>query len=297
MRCENLTPGGATILVAVASIGVGSAALFVRPLREAGIAPASLAFFRYAITALVLVHTLDFADHKRSATIWGLAAGAAAGLGWIAYAESLGSVDLATTGVAYMTYPIFSLLACRLVFGKQPGIRSTVGGLLVVLAAAVALGPTALLDVSPILFIAPATFGFSIAVLTERLGVLHPSERLGAVATGATVTLGPLLFSLPTDQVLPSTSGSWALLIGIAIGCGLVPMWIYGAAAPRIGSARTGVAGAAELPTMFIIGALVFGEAIKPQHLVAAAIIMVSIALTPSVRSNERPVALGAKAV
>jgi len=286
VRCEDLTPGGATILVAVASVGVGSAALFVRPLRDAGIAPLSLAFFRYAITALILIRTLDFSGEKRTATCWGLAAGAAAGLGWIAYADALGTVDLATTGVAYMTYPIFALVACRLVFGRHPGARSTVGGLLVVLAAAVALGPTALLEVSPMLFLAPATFGFSIAVLTERLGVLHPSERLGAVATGATLTLGPLLFSLPKNQVVPSTPGSWALLIGVAIGCGLVPMWIYGAAAPRIGSARTGVAGAAELPTMFIIGALVFGEAIKPQHLVAAAIIMASIALTPSIRTS-----------
>lgn len=275
----------ATGLVAVASIGLGSTALFVRPLADAGIAPAAVAFARYAITALVLLRSLNLRPDKRSATRWGLGAGAASGLGWIAYADSIGTVDLATAGVAYMTYPVFALLSCRFVFGKHPGVRSIVGGLLVVVAAAVALGPTALLGVSPILFMAPATFGFSIAVLTERLGVLNPSERLASVAVGATVVLTPVLMSLPTEQIIPASGNAWALLVAIAIGCGLVPMWIYGAAAPQVGSARTGVAGAAELPTMFIIGALVFGEAIKPQHLVAAAIILASIALTPSVRS------------
>lgn len=275
-------PGVATLTVVFASIALGSAALFVRPLRDAGIAPASLAFFRYAITAVVLLRSLNLAPGKRQATYWGLVGGAAAGLGWIAYANSLGNVNLATTGVAYMTYPIFSLISCRLLFGERAGLRTVLGGLLVVLAAAIALGPTALLDVSPALFIAPATFGFSIAVLTERLGPLNPSERLSAVAAGATVALAPLVLSLPTEHVLPANLSAWALLIGIALGCGLLPMWIYGAAAPLIGSARTSVAGTAELPTMFVIGALVFGEAIEPSHLLAGAIILGSITLTPN---------------
>lgn len=274
----------------MASTGLGLTALFVRPLTDAGIAPATVAFARYAVTALVLLRSLNLTPEKRSATIWGLGAGAAAGLGWIAYADSIGSVDLATAGVSYMTYPVFSLLSCRFIFGKHPGLRSIVGGLLVVVAAAVALGPAALADVSPLLFLAPATFGFSISVLTERLGVLHPSERLASVAVGATLMLTPLLASLPTDQVVPTNANSWALLVGVAIGCGLLPMWLYGAAAPQIGPARTGVAGAIELPTMLVIGAVVFGEAVEPQHLVAAAIILGSIALTPPVRSTGRGV-------
>lgn len=275
-------PGVATLTVVFASIALGSAALFVRPLRDAGIAPASLAFFRYAITAVVLLRSLNLTPEKRPATYWGLAGGATAGLGWIAYADSLGNADLATTGVAYMTYPIFSLVSCRLLFGKRAGLRTVLGGLLVVLAAAIALGPTALLAVSPALFIAPATFGFSIAVLTERLGPLNPSERLSAVAVGATLALAPLTLSLPSEQVLPANVSAWALLVGVALGCGLLPMWVYGAAAPLIGSARTSVAGTAELPTMFVIGALVFGEAIEPSHLVAGAIILGSILLTPN---------------
>lgn len=281
-----MSPMAATMAVSLASISLGATALFVRPLSDAGVAPASIAFFRYAITALVLLRTLNLTVEKRSATFWGLAGGAAAGLGWIAYADSIQKVDLATNGIAYMTFPMFSLLAGRVVFGKHPGVRSILSGLLVVVAAGIALGPTAILAISPVLFIAPATFGFSIAVLTERLGVLDPFERLSAVAVGATLTLSPLVLSLPTDQVLPTRLSAWALLIGVAIGCGLVPMWIYGAAAPSIGSARTAAAGAAELPTMFIVGALVFGESIAPAHMLAAAIIFASIALTPTDRSS-----------
>lgn len=273
---------GATAVVALASIGIGSVALFVRPLSEAGIAPAAVAFFRYAITAIVLLGALDRRRERRSATVWGLAAGAAAGLGWITYADSVSSADLATTGVAYMTYPVFALTSCRLLFGRRPSVRSALGGLLVVLAAAIALGPTALLDASPVLFVAPATFGFSISVLTERLRVLDPSARLASVTLGAALVLAPLVLALPRAAVVPSGASGWMLMLGVALGCGLVPMWIYGAAAPMIGSARTAVAGAVELPTMFAIGAFAYHEAVEVNHVIAAAIIAGSVALTPT---------------
>lgn len=274
----------ATITVASASIAIGSAAIFLRPLNDVGLAPIALAFFRYAITAVMLLPALDLRASTRSATCWGLAGGAAAGLGWIAYADAVTSADLATTGVAYMTYPVFALLASRILFGRDPGARSILGGLIVVLAAAIALGPTALLGVSPVLFVAPATFGLSISILTDRLGALEPSARLAAVALGAALVLTPLLLTLPPAAVIPTTWTTSLLLLGVAIGCGFVPMWVYGAVAPTLGSARTSVAGAIELPTMFVIGAVVFGEAIQPEHLVAGGLIVASVVLTPSKR-------------
>ncbi len=272
----------ATSSVALASIVLGSTALFIRPLSDAGIAPASLAFFRYAITALLLLPALDRRVGMRSATAWGIAGGGVSGLGWIAYAHALQTVDLAVNGVAYMTYPVFTMLAGWLVFQRRPAARSLGGGMLVLTAAAIALGPTSLLAVSPALFIAPATFGFSIAILTERLGVLDPFARLSAVALGASLALSPVVLSLPVEKVLPVEWSTWGLLLVVAIGCGLVPMWIYGAAAPLIGSARSAVSGAAELPTMFAIGVFAFGESLEPGHVIAAGLILGSIVLTPS---------------
>ena len=40
-------------------------------------------------------------------------------------------------------------------------------------------------DVPQVAWLAPAAFGFSIAILTERLTTLAPMERLAVVATGA----------------------------------------------------------------------------------------------------------------
>ncbi|MEE9416286.1 MAG: hypothetical protein V3V01_13465, partial [Acidimicrobiales bacterium] len=58
----------------------------------------------------------------------------------------------------------------------------------------------------------------------------------------------------------------------------------YAAAAPSIGSARTAVAGAAELPTILLIGAVFFGESIRLSHGLAAILIFAAITLTPTSR-------------
>jgi len=287
MRAWTPSAGVATAAVILSSISLGSATFFVRRLTEAGLSPVSMAFYRYAITAVVMSRFLALSVAKRTATMWGLAGGSVASLGWIAYARSIEQVDLATNGIAYMTYPAFTLLACRVVFARRISRRSTIAGALVIIAAAVALGPGSLLDVSPVLFIAPATFGFSVAVLTERLHVLDPFERLSAVAIGASLTLTPLVVTTPVAAVIPPDAGAALWILGIGVLCALLPMLLYGTAAPLIGGAKTAMAGTSELPTMFVIGALVFDEAIRPEHLLAAALIVVSIALTPVVRSNH----------
>lgn len=260
-------------------------AIFIRRLSDAGLSPIAVAFFRYAITAIVLAPCLALSSGKRRATAWGLLSGLISGLGWIAYVETINTGDVATAGVAYMTYPIFTVAACWLVFRVVPSLRSAAAGLLVVVAAALALGSDIAAGLSPIVFVAPISFGFGIAVLTERLHTLDPFERLAAIAVGASFGLSPLVVTMPIDEVVPSDLSGFVWIVVIGVGCALVPMTIYGAAAPSIGAAKTAVAGAAELPTMFLIGALLFGEHITIAHLVAGLIIVGAISLTPSTRT------------
>jgi len=267
----------------VAAASLGLASIFVRQLDDAGLSPASLAFFRYAFTAMVLLPFVNLSPRLRLSTLWGLLGGAVLGIGWVSYAHTLSRIDLGTNGVAYMTFPIFSLAASRVVFGRPIDRRALAGAALVVAAATFALQPGSAPGITPVLLLAPAAFGFSISILTERLGPLDPFERLSAVALGASAGLAPVVLSLPAGEVLPSTLPNWGWLIGLGVVCGLVPMWIYGAAAPRVGGARTSAAGAIELPTMFVVGLVVFGEEIRFEHVVAGALIMMSIIITPVV--------------
>lgn len=280
-------PGSGTAVVAVAgvSIAYAFATYFARRLTAGGLSSATVAFARFALISVVLVPFVRLDRARRSATLWGLGSGAAMAAGWIAYVRAIETGDVAVAGVVYMTYPLFTVAAMATVFGTRPSPRQLAGGLLVVLGAVVALGAGSGGRLPLAAFLAPATFGFSIAVLTERLAGLDPFERLGAVATGATISLLPVLLTLPVDEVVPASAVSWLWIVGLAIGCALLPMLLYAACAPALGAAKSAVAGSAELPTVFVVGAAFFGEAIRVEHLLAAALIVVAIAVTPTTRT------------
>jgi drug/metabolite transporter (DMT)-like permease len=210
------TPAIATAVIAATSIGSGFASYFARRLTDAGISAVAVAFFRFAVIAVVLAPLVAWDRPRRAATVWGLASGAAMGLGWIAYVDAIDEGAVATVGVVYMTFPLFTLVAARLVFGIRPSSRSVGAAGLVVVAALVALGAPGA-GVPLTMVIAPATFGFSIAVLTERLGVLDPFERLGAVALGAVVALAPLVTTMSPSEVVPLTLTDWMRSIGIGV--------------------------------------------------------------------------------
>lgn len=278
------TPAVATRAIAATSIAYAFATFFARRLADAGISSVAVAFYRFAISAIVLARMVNLTGYKRRPTCWALFSGFVMGLGWIAYVHAIEVGDVAIAGVAYMTYPFFALVAGRVLFKTHLSARAIIGAALVLLAAAAGLGAAPTGGFTSIVLIAPATFGFSITVLTERLGTLDPFERLGAVALGATVGMSPLLATMAPAEILPTSASGWLWIVGIGVGSALIPMTIYAAAAPTIGPARSAVAGAAELPMVFLIGAVFFGESIRVGHGLAAALIVAAVALTPSTR-------------
>ena len=276
----DLSPATATLAILATSLAYAFAPVFARWLTDAGLAPVSVSFARFALTGVVLARFVDRRPEARAATWWAAASGVCMALGWIAHVHVIETVDVATAAVAYLTFPLFALAASAALTGRRPTGRAVVAGALVVVGAAVGLGG-APGGATPVVLIAPATMGFAIAVLTDRLGPLAPLARLAPVAGGASVGLLPLLVATPVDEVIP-TGSTWFVVAGMGIVCSLVPMTIFGAVAPRLGAARAAVAGATELPWTFVTAALVLGETIRTTHLVAAAVILAAVALTPA---------------
>jgi drug/metabolite transporter (DMT)-like permease len=283
-----LTPINATLLIALTGVAYAFATYFARSLTDGGVSARTVAFAPVALIAVVLAPWLTVERHARRATIWGICSGGVMAAGWVAYVEGIGSGDVALAGIAYMTYPLFTLAALGVLFRQRPAARQVIGGLLVLGAAAVALFGAASGDGLPLItFAAPATFGASIAILTERLTVLAPAQRLASVATGAVLALLPFVLTQPGAGALPTDAAQWAWIVGLAIGAALIPMLCYATAAPIIGAARAAVAGATELPTVFIIGGVVFGERITVSHLIAAALVGIAIVIMPANRAGH----------
>ncbi len=295
VRAWSPAPAAATAVIALCAVSYSMVAIVGRGLIATGMSPAAIAFYRFAITAVVTGSLLTLARPKRVATVWGLGSGMAMGLGWLAYMTVLDDIPVATIGVIYLTYPLFTMVTLWLVFRQQPSARALLGGLIVVVAALIALGSSgdpATASSSDVVtmaqplayglaFVTPIVFGASIAVLTERMVILDPFERIASASIGGIVGLAPLIVSLPSAAVLPQNGRALALVATIAVGASLLPMTAYAVAAPRVGGAKAAAAGALELPAMFVLGWLLLAETVTAGQLIAGVLIVFAVVATP----------------
>ena len=292
------TPRGSETYIPVVAIMLGAACfgtlpLFARTLTEFAIAAPAIAFFRFALSALVLSPFLVVRGPAARATVWGLAGGAIMGLGWIGFVVALKTLSVAETGILFMTFPLFAIGFC-LVFGDRPGVSGLLGAGLIVLAAVIvapegALDPSGALMAVLAALIAPAAYGLLLNIIARRVHTLRPVSATGAIAMGSVLVLGPIVATLPLDAVLPSQPVAYVWLAAFSAATALVPQLVYVVFSPRIGAVRTAMAGSVELPTMFLVGAIAFGEPLGWTHLTAAALIFCAIALTARPRASAAP--------
>jgi drug/metabolite transporter (DMT)-like permease len=241
-----------TCLVVLACFCFGTIPFFARSLSDAGMAPYAVAFYRYGLSAIILLPILLRLPAAQLKTVlWGLLSGVSVGLGWVGFVSALKTVPVTTVGVLYMTYPVFTILIGWLWFRDKTSRRGICGALMVIMAALLASSPAAVeprhLPAMLISLTAPISFG------------------LGAPGT-----------------VLPQQPGDWWLIAGLALGTALLPQWIYSVFAPEIGAARSAVAGSVELPTMFLVGWFLLGENIGIAQWLACLLVTLAILLTPA---------------
>ncbi|SLN17279.1 EamA-like transporter family protein [Roseovarius albus] len=276
----------AAIGVLFASICFGVVPFFARGLTEQGLAPHAVAFFRYVITAFVLLPVLIKQVSAWREVGWGMSAGAAMGLGWIGYVAAVEVAPASTVGVLYMTYPVFTVFLAWLLFGDTATRRALIASAMIFVAALIAGNPQVVpASQIPALIVslaAPLGFGFGICVLVHRLSRIPPLARVASVSLGAMVALCPLMVVSEAQDVIPQTATVWVLVAGLAIVSALVPQLIYTICSPVIGTSRTAVFGSIELPTMFAVSILVFGEKLTVPQFVACVLILAAIALTQS---------------
>lgn len=276
----------AVIGVLFASVCFGCVPYFSRGLTEQGLAPYAVAFYRFILAAVLMFPFLFVQGAAWRAILWGLAAGAVMGLGWIGYVSALETVPASTVGVLYMTYPVFTLIIAWMLFGDPPTRRGLVAAGLIVVAAVIAGSPASVptehIPTLVIALAAPFGFGFGICVLVHQLSRIPPLARMASVSLGSVLGLSPLVLTSNVEDVVPSDGDAWLLIAGIGLATALIPQLIYTVCSPVIGATRTAVFGSIELPTMFVIGLLAFGEVINLAQSIACALVLGAILLTQS---------------
>lgn len=285
------------VMVGLASVLFGLIPFFARSLTEAGIAPPAVSMFRYLVPALVFFAFIRLRGAEGRATRWGFVSGFLVAFGWVGYVKALTLMPVAVAGVLYMTYPLLVLLVGWAFFSDRPHPRAALGGALILAAALLVAWPAivaeedAAFGIGAVLLAlaAPLGFGLGVNVLTHKLVALPPVSRIAAFSSGSVIGLMPLVFTLPVDSVLPSDLGEWGLVLGLSVVTALIPQLLYTTWVPRIGAAKAGAMGAIELPTMFAVGWAVMGDPFGPPELLAGALVMAAILLTPAKAPQVRP--------
>lgn len=290
-RRIDFSPAAATAVIALTAVCFGLTPLFAKELQDLGISSSAIALYRYAFSAAVMAPFLPRAREKRGEACMLFGAGLAMGLGWIGYLEAVKHAPVAAAGVVYMSYPLFAVLFAWALAGQKPGGRAIAAGGLVLAAAALVLDLGALDGGSALALLwslpAPIGFGLIVVVLSVLVRRLTVFERMACGMTGALAGLAPITATQGVAAALPADLDGYLLVAGIALVTALIPQLLYTIAAPKVGAARSAAAGGMELPTMFAIGWIAFGETIGPRELLAAALVLGAVFLAPAVRPKR----------
>lgn len=283
-----------TLLIVIAAVGFGLVPLFAKHLQALGISSPAIALYRFCFSALATLAFLPRGRAKLGEGLGVVASGFLVGVGWIGYLEAVEHTTVAAAGVVYMSYPLFALAFAWLLAGQRPGRRGVAAGLLVLAAAAVLLDPEQLSGSAVHALVwslpAPMSFGLVVVVLSCLGNRLDGLERLACIMLGASVGLAPLAaLGTGAGTALPGSPSGWALVAGLAATTALIPQLLYVLACRHVGPARTSAAGAFELPTMFAVGWLAFGQALTLPELAAGGLVLAATLVAPAVQSPAGP--------
>lgn len=93
--------------------------------------------------------------------------------------------------------------------------------------------------------------------------------------------------SLNQSAVIPPQLADWALILGISVVTALLPNFLFAKAAPVVGPAKTAMAGSMELPTMFVIGWLAYGEPLGAVQITAGILVLLAVFVAPTMTESH----------
>ena len=272
--------GFALVLVASACFGLGPA--LGQFAADNGLSPLTTTAWRFVIPVLVLSPFLPRAfAHGRLAFV-GLAVGAIAALGMVAYFTALRHLSVATVSVIYFTYPLFTILLDRVLFGERIRRRAVAASLMIVAAAAVVVPAGTLsggqAEIVLLAFAAPVGFAILIVTLSRTLTPIPVLPRASIGLTGALAGLAPGFLLFDAGPLLPAAPQAAAILIAFAAATTVIPQLLYTAGSGHAGAGLTAIAGAFELVVALLVGWLWLGDPVLTREVIAGSLILAALA-------------------
>lgn len=310
--------GVGTVLCLLSGACFGALGIFGKLAYSAGVTPAQLLLFRFAIAAVVLAAALGARPGLRrmpagprpaGGRSTGAAVALALALGAVGYAmqstlyfTALKRMDASLLSLIFYTYPVLVTVGAvllrrtRLTRARVTALAvASLGTVLVLLGAA-----SGSLDlVGALLGVGTAvTYTGYILVAETVVGRLPPVVLTTLVLTGASVSLG-LRAWVTGALTLEFTAGGWLWLVCIALISTVTAILAFFAGLKRAGASNAAILSTLEPVVTTTLAALTLHEFLTPVQLVGGLLVLscAVVLQSPELRRRRLGRALDAEAV
>ena len=279
------------------SVMVGFMPIITLQLYKAGISAPSMLVWRYGLALVVLTAASAAARHGFGAALrggaWRIAlVGATLGAGQtLCFWESLHTLDTSIAILLFYTYPALTLALDRLIFKRRIGLRAALCVAMILAGAALIALPGLRgggLDPRGLAWILPSPVIYALYLAANSVLMRPHPPLIGAVFLylGLAATFAGASLFLGLD--VPSSPGTWLLILIIALGPGALTVTLFSYSVPRLGPASYAVIANCELVTVILLGVVALGERLTAGRAIGAGMILGGIILHGFFRRPNR---------
>ena len=282
--------GLGVVLVALGAMCYGILPVFLEILRDENVPSGVSLVVRYFGAVVPLGIWVLLRKPAWHGVVLSLAAGAGLGGGTIFLFEGYARLPASMTVLIFYTYPAFTLLIVRSVFGVAMEPRMIAVIALVIGAAALILSPgggeSVALWAILVTFGAPLGYGTYLSCLGRLPNTVDVGLRTFLLSWSALAVAVGYHLAAEDHFGLPVTGMGWVAMLYMAAVTGLIATGLVVIGTSMAGSSRAAVAGSAELVTVLLLGWLFLGEAVLSQQVFGAVVIFAAILFSLPRRKN-----------
>ena len=215
-----------TLLVLAAAAGFGLNPLFARMIYAAGATPELAVFYRFGVPVVLSLFLLGpIRRHPREAIV-AIALGAFFALSILGYYRAFAVLPVAVVVLIFFTFPLFTVVLERLLFGIRPGWPQVAGAGLVLGAVAIIVNPQGIpadaWGVVPFAFVSAIGYAMVILVFGHVLGETALSVRIGALYIGSAAVAFAMVPLAGVSFMAPEGAGGAIGMIGLITVAGVL---------------------------------------------------------------------------
>jgi len=283
--------GVALALVSAASFGVMP--VLTKIIYEDGAEPVGVLAVRFALAAAVLQFLARSRREQRPRGRTLLLLAALGGVGYVGqsltYFFALERISAGLTSLLLYFFPALVVVITAVLHRRRPRPLVVACVVIATIGTALTVGPVQGGQTTGVLLGLSAALIYALyIVVSSRVVGVGPFTTAAWVLTAGAVTMA--LLALLTRPALPSSTGAWLAMVGVALIGTVVAVTAFFKALTLLGPADTAVISTVEPVVSIAVAGLVLGERLSALQLTGGAVVLLAVGVLARARPVDEPV-------